>query len=314
MSYTHLTTFERSRIDVLSKLGWSARKIAKDLERHHSTITRELNRYNNDSYSAEDAQDNYKNRRQKCKPKGKFTEGLKKTIEMKLLETWSPEQIAATLSAEVISFKTIYNWIYEKRILKGDLSCLRQQGKRRKPQEKRGRYKVGKSIHERPLEVNERKVFGHWELDSVVSSRGKSKGCFATFLERKTRLYLAVKMINRTASSMEQAIKTIANALPQGSIKSVTVDRGKEFTCYKEIEKTLGINVYFADPYASWQRGANENANGLIRQFFPKASDLTNVTDFALKAALKAIMNRPRKVLKWRTSCEVFMEEVSHLA
>lgn len=314
MSYSHLTTFERGRIDSFLKLGWSARKIAKFLNRHHSTISRELRRNNTNLYSAEIAQTDYQFRRQKCKPKGKFNEDLKNEIETKLKETWSPEQIAATLPAKDISFKTIYNWLYQDRLIKGDLSCLRQKGKRRKPREKRGRYNVGKSIHDRPVEIDNRKTFGHWELDTVVSSRGKSKGCFATFLERKSRLYLAVKMPDRTAASMEEAIQVIASALPRGAIKSFTVDRGKEFTCYETIESSLGVPVYFADPYSSWQRGANENANGLLREFFPKASDLAIVTDFELKAALKAIMKRPRKVLFWKTAYEVFMEEMAHLA
>ena len=104
--------------------------------------------------------------------------------------TWSPEQISHTVLKGVISFKTIYRWIYDGTILSGDLSCLRQKGKRRKPRETRGRFNIGTSIHQRPKEVKKRQTFGHWELDTVVSSRGKSKGCLATFVERQTRFYM----------------------------------------------------------------------------------------------------------------------------
>lgn len=177
-----------------------------------------------------------------------------------------------------LSFKTIYCWIYQGLLVKQDLTVLRYKGKHRKPRETRGRFNVGKSIRERPKEVKTRKTFGHWELDTIVSSRGKSKGCFATFVERKTRFYTAIKMPNRAAKSMESAISFLLDKLPDGAFKTATVDRGKEFSCYSNIEKNSEIQVYFADPYSSWQRGSNENGNGLLREFFPKQTDLAKVS------------------------------------
>ncbi len=193
------------------------------------------------------------------------------------------------------------------------MTVLRQKGKRQKPRETRGRFHVGTSISERPKEVRNRTTLGHWELDTVVSGRGKSKGCLATFVERKTRLYIALKMINRTAHSMEEAIKTIHNRLPEGSFLTATVDRGKEFACYTVIEKDLQVKVFFADRNFSWQRGSNENANGLLREFFPKATNLSEISAQDVQKSLFLINNRPRKCLNWKTPYEAFQEEVSHL-
>ncbi len=193
------------------------------------------------------------------------------------------------------------------------LSVLRQKGKRQKPKETRGRFNIGTSISKRPKEVRKRTTFGHWELDTVVSGRGQAKGCVATFLERKSRWYLAIKMPYRSASSMEQAIRKLYKFLPETAFQSFTTDRGKEFSCYPVIEEELKIPVYFADPYSSWQRGSNENSNGLLREFFPKKTNFDLIGQEELQKALDLINNRPRKCLGYQTPHEVFMEEVLHL-
>ncbi|CAM3618138.1 Transposase for insertion sequence element IS1086 [Marinicrinis lubricantis] len=184
--------------------------------------------------------------------------------------------------------------------------------------ETRGRFLVGKTIVQRPKSVKKRESFGHWELDTVVSSRGKSRACVATFIERKTRMYLAVKMPDRTAHSMEIAFGVVTGQFPQGAFKTATVDRGKEFACHTALEFFHGINVYFnvyfADPYSSWQRGSNENANGLLRESFPKGKDFAEVTDEELARALHLINHRPRKCLGWKSANESFMEDLLHLA
>jgi len=266
MEYSHFTTFERGRLEALYKLGLSCRQIAKELKRHHSTIAREIkrNKTENESYSPEKAQSAYQKRRLNSKPQGKWNEEIAKEIEGKLESTWSPEQIAGRLEGIMPCFKTIYRWLYEGKIVRGNLSVLRQKGKRRRPRETRGRFNIGKSIQQRPKEVKKRETFGHWELDTVVSSRGKSKGCMATFAERKTRFYLALKIPNRTALSMKNAVTQVVESLPKGTFETATVDRGKEFAGHEDIESRLAVSVYFADPYSSWQRGTNENANGLM--------------------------------------------------
>jgi len=173
------------------------------------------------------------------KPKGKWCCDLADIIREKLLVTWSPEQIANTDLLSKVTFKTIYCWLYNGKILGIDHTVLRQKGKRQKPTENRGKAAVEVSIFKRPSEVEHRDSFGHWELDTMVSSRGKSKGCFATFLERKSRLYTALKIPDRTATSMEDAICQLHLVLPAGSFKTGTTDRGKEFSCYATIRNSL---------------------------------------------------------------------------
>ena len=158
-----------------------------------------------------------------------------------------------------------------------DLSVLRRKGKTRQPIETRGRFRIGTSIAKRPKEVRNRETFGHWELDTVVSSRGKSKGCLATFLERKTRFYLAFKIPDRTAKSMFSAIEQLCRLFPKEALKTFTSDR--------------------------------ENANGLLREYFPKKTDLAAISDEALNKALYDINHRPRKCLAYRTACKALVDE-----
>ena len=267
MSYTHFTIAERSKIETLLELGFSIRRIAQKLNRAPSSVSRELKR--NPNYQCDNAQERYNQKKVKCGAQIKLTTEKKEIIQEKLTQIWSPEQIVGRLFQGKLSFKTIYRWIYSG-LLNVSLAVLRQKGKRQKPKETRGRFNIGTSISQRPNEVKKRKTFGHWELDTVVSGRGQAKGCVATFLERKSRWYFAIKMSNRSASSMEQAIRELNTLLPETVFQSFTTDRGKEFSCYPIIEEELKIPVYFADPYSSWQRGSNENSNGLLREFFPK--------------------------------------------
>ncbi len=318
MSYSHFNIIERGQLETLHGLGWTTREIGRKLNRHHSTIARELQRgqLNND-YEAEVAQVAYEQRRASCVPAGKFTPELADELREKLERTWSPEQIAEKQRSEdqpTVCFKTIYRWLYNCKLAVSESQVLRHKGKRRKPMETRGRFLVGTPIRQRPKEVRKRETFGHWELDTVVSSRGKSKACAASFIERKTRLYFAVKMPDRTAHSMEIAFGVAASQYPQGAFKTATTDRGKEFACYTELEHFHNVNVFFADPYSSWQRGSNENANGLLREFFPKGHDFAMVTDEELAEAVRLINHRPRKCLNWKSTYEAFMDELSHLA
>ena len=312
MNYKHLNTVERGKIEVLNNSGCSAREIANILNRNHSTISRELKRIDLE-YTFDKAQNDYITKRLKSGPKGKFSDELASEINSALEKTWSPEQIANTVTKGILSFKTIYNWIYLKRLVKGNLKVLRRKGRSRKPKETRGKFLIGRKISTRPKEINKREVFGHWELDTVVSSRGNSKGCFATFVERVTRFYTAIKIPDRTSKSMEWAIKRVNMSLPNGSFITATVDRGKEFACYSKIEEDLKIPIYFADPYSSWQRGSNENSNGLIREFYPKKTDLATVENEELIEKLFLINNRPRKCLNWKSPIQAFFEEVLQL-
>lgn len=218
-----------------------------------------------------------------------YTSELAQELNERLDETWSPEQIAAKRRAEgkpFVCFKTIYRWLYDGRLAAGEVRVLRHKGKRRKPVETRG----------------------HWKLDTVVSSRGKSKACAATFIERKTRLYVAMTIPDRTAASMEAAFHAVASRYPSGTFQTATTDSGKEFACYERLKSRHGVCVYFVDPYSCWQRGSNENANGLLREFFPKGHDFSTVMGAQLTEALR------RKSLGWKSAHEDFMDGVSHLA
>ena len=284
MSYHHLTISERIRIEVLSILGYSTRFIAKFLHRHHSTIARELSRNKiKNEYVSISAHNNYLKRRKNSSCSSKYNDVLSNLISEKLHENWSPEQISNALL----------------------------KGKRRK-KETRGKFLIGNSITTRPKDVKSRKTFGHWELDTIVSSRGKSKACLATFVERKTRFYVAIKIKDRTAPSMLKAIKKLVKVLPKKALKTFTTDRGKEFACYKEVEK-LNIKVYFADAYAAWQRGSNENSNGLLREYYPKKTDLGQISNDDLIKKLILLNSRPRKCLNWDNPFNLFLKEVSHL-
>ena len=140
----------------------------------------------------------------------------------------------------------------------------------------RGKFNIQTSIKERLIAVKKRQEFGHWELDTVLSPRGKSKGCLATFAERKSRFYIALKMPNRSKESMLSTVNQLIRFFPKEALKSFTSDCGKEFACYSDIEQQE-IAFYFADAYSAWQRGTNENSNGLLREFFPKRTDLAKI-------------------------------------
>lgn len=315
MNYKHITTNERCCIANFLSLGLSLRKIAKHLNRNVSTISREVKRNStNGKYLAHIACENYAKNRKNCGAKGKSSNPtLIKYIEDGLEKTWSPEQIAGRLRLDYqddksmkIGFKTIYRWLYQKIIAKGNVNRLRRKGKSLKPKETRGKFNIGKSIKDRPKEVRKRETIGHWELDTVVSSRGKSKACLSTFVERKSRFLIAQVMENRKSSTFNFHCFNAFKDIPTNLIKTFTVDRGKEFAGYVDIENTLNIDVYFADAYASWQRGTNENTNGLLREFYPKKFDFSSINQKELDNIVTIINNRPRKCLGYKTPAEVF--------
>ena len=232
-------------------------------------------------------------------------------IEDKLKKTWSPEQIARTpCELKIPSFKTIYRWIYKGYLVKGNVKVLRKKGKTRKRLGNGGRFTTGKSIRKRDKSVYKRREVGHWEVDTVVSGIGKSKACFATFAERKTRYYIAVWMPDRKAESMEKAAVKALGALPPEMVKSITCDRGSEFGNWRNIEEKLKCEVYFADPYCAWQKGTNENSNGLLREFYPKGRNLSHVGEKTLKKNLALINARPKKVLGYKTPADLFEQEL----
>ena len=319
MNYHHLTIEERCCIRKYYKDGMSYRKIAELVGRNVSTISREINRNKSflnvkPAYYPHTAQKKYLLRRSYCH-RGMFqSQETIAYIEEKLLATWSPEQIASTPApVPVPSWRTIYRWLYDKYLLNGKLKVLRRKGVSHGKKETRGKFNKGKSIRKRDKSVYRRAEAGHWEVDTVVSGQGKSKACFATFAERKTRYYIAVKMPDRKAATMAKTIIQTLGAFPSALVKTITCDRGTEFANWAEIEKELHCDVYFADPYCAWQKGSNENSNGLLREFYPKGRNLSRVSPETLKRNLALINARPRKVLHFQSAQYLWDLELHNL-
>ena len=316
--YTHFTTEEREMSRVLIEQGLNYREIAKRLRRSPSTISREFKRNSNKdgSYSAHRADMKYRQRRKNCgrKPMLQTDEKLKEYVIDKLEKYWSPEQIEGRAKLEnngnhVISNKTIYRAIENGIIPKNMRICLRfkrVKNRKKKSDDKRGRVQDTISIHNRPQEIDERKELGHWESDTVLGKR--NTGCIGTHVERVTGFLAGFKIPDRKNDVFNKATVALFENMPEVIKKSFTVDNGKEFLSHKELSNKTGMIVYFCDPHSPWQRGCNENTNGLLRQFFPKKSSFADITDERLKEVFDLINNRPRKRLGFKTPAEVLYQ------
>jgi IS30 family transposase len=321
MSYTHLTERDRYVISHLKTAGFSLREIARRINRHHTTISRELKRvkalYPHTVYWYYWTQPLAMERRCKARHfrRQKYSR-LVRHVEAKLNLQWSPEEIAQRIRHDYpddermrISHETIYRWIYLDASVDGKLYLnLRRRRKRRRRQKRYGtgrRFLAGrKNIAERPEIVDSRQRFGDWEGDTVEGK--KSSGYIATLVERKSRYLLASRLPNKKAATLTgQGVKAF-RFIPRRMRHTLTVDNGSEFARFKEFEEKTGLEIYFADPYSAWQRGANENTNGLLRQYFPKGSDFRKITAEEITEAVKRLNNRPRKCLDYQTPHEVF--------
>lgn len=303
MSTSTLTQFDRGAIYHLLKLGLSQNKIAKKLGFSKSTISYELKRIR--PYDPIKAQADADQKRRHCGRHVALSATNKELIENHLKLTWSPEMIARRFGFCTAS---IYNWIYGHQ-LEFDESQLPEKGtRRRRQQENRGTFKVDHTIESRPESVNERTEFGHWEADTVLSSRGQAKTCLATFVERKTRFLWAVKIPDRTAGSMQAAIKQLTDRF--GSrVYSLTVDHGKEFANYQKMEHDFHIKFYFCHPYTPSERGSNEYFNRKLRWFFPKQTNFNQVSHDQVIESLELINQRPLKILHDQTPLSAFSRE-----
>ena len=232
MSHKYFTINERIKLEVLLKENYKISEIAEILNRHRATIYREIKRINGE-YSSENAQADANAKAANKGRNSKITPELKSLIEDRLRKTWSPEQIIGRELKGRLSFKTIYNWLYSN-FLDVSLNALRRKGRRAKTKETRGKFNIGKTIEERPSEVSTKEVFGHWEVDSVVSSRGESKAYFATFVELKTRFYVAMKIKDRSKSSMLEAIKQLTSTIPKRHSRLLHQTGGKNFHAGKK--------------------------------------------------------------------------------
>lgn len=319
MSYQHLNINERCCIFNFLNNGMTIRQIGKLLDRSPSTIAREIKRNKTNHknkhgiYLPNIAQNLYNNRRMRCNRSRIDDEDVINYINEKISIYWSPEQISNRRTDQIKklpSTSTIYRMIHRKQLNKIQMINLRRQGKFKRPAEKRGKFNDGgRTLKKRPKEIFKRDELGHWEGDTVESGRidhkRKSKYCFVTLVERKSRMYIAILVPDRTSANVTPAIIKAMSAFPRDLVKTITFDRGKEFSGYEEIEKVLNCQTYFCDPYCAWQKGTNENTNGLLREYYPKGMNLSEVEINDLNTKLELMNNRPRKCLNFKTPKEV---------
>ncbi len=323
MPHKHLSAEERLFIEIFLDKDMSIREIAKSLNRNHTSISRELRRNSTHSgYRAVTAQRRAESRRMQPRHFRRQQHApLVAYVERKLRRDWSPEQIANRLCHDYpddnrmrISAEAVYAWVYTATRHGSTIhKNLRRGRSRRRPQRLYGqgkRYFPGRmSIADRPPEVAGRGRFGDWEGDMISGSKGKA--ALATCLERKSRFVIAVRTADKTAASFNAAIIAGIRTIPGELRKTLTVDNGSEMANFKELEEATGLKTYFCDPHSPWQRGSNENCNGLLRQYFPRGTNFRSVKDDAVRRAVDLLNNRPRKCLNYQTPAEVFAAALS---
>ena len=309
---SELTISERLQIETLLNAGHKKSDIAKQLGRARSSIYNEINRNTSEegNYCHNFAQKKRDERRFNAK-ESILTEDNWTVVRSFIIQKWSPEQVSGWLRENpdqgfYVSDQWIYNYINDDRLNGGDLyTHLRRGGKPYKYGGKkvyRGKIKDRVDITARPEIINKRLRLGDWEVDSVI---GKMNGSsIVTIVERVSRYTAILKVSSKEAQEVSEAIiqRMKDKSVP---LFSITGDNGTEFSSHKKISEQLGIDFYFTHPYSSWEKGTNENTNGLIRQYFPKGTDFNNISESMLKEVEIALNSRPRKCLKYKTPIEV---------
>ena len=308
--YTQLTQEERYQIEALLKMGHPQSRIAVVLKRHKSTISREVRRNRGlRGYRPKQAQRLALARRE-AKARLRIAPETWERVESLLCEDWSPEQVSGWLSQEQglrVSHEWIYQHVHADKRRGGDLHTrLRCQKKRRKrygSRDRRGQIRGRVSIDERPGVVGERSRIGDWEADTVIGRPGGP--VLLTLAERRTRYSVIAKAPDKSAQAVTDALLTALQ--PQaGLVHTLTYDNGKEFAYHQTVAEGLDAQGYFAHPYHSWERGLNENTNGLIRQYLPKGADFRTLTLEQVRNIMDRLNNRPRKCLGFKTPNQLF--------
>ena len=321
MSYTHLTSTERGQVQALLNEGKSQSYIAGILGRDRSTIGRELKRNGTkNGYNAEKAQDRCRERHEACRPRKRLDHRpLWDYVFEKIPSGWTPGQIAGRLPLEFpsdprmrISHEALYQNLY------GDerLHCLIADLPQARPKRRRrgqGKTRRGPSIpnrvgiEQRPPEVDARSRYGDWEGDLVVGANHQA--FVATLVERKSRLLLARPTGTKQADEVAHAVVDALSEQPASWLKTLTFDNGTEFAQHEQMAAALPLDIYFAHPYSSYERGANENTNGLLRRYLPKKTDFRTLASDRLSKIVEELNNRPRKILEYLTPNEVFQQQ-----
>jgi transposase, IS30 family len=312
MHYTQLTKYERYQMYILKKAGFTQKKIAEQLNRHPSTISREFRRnHGRRGYRPKQAHQFSENRRAQAVHNSKMTAEVKHWIEKLIRQDLSPEQACDYLKRHKnlsLHHETIYRFIYADKASGGDLYthlriASKSYRKRYGSYENRGKLTGRTSIAARPTLVDEKARVGDWEGDTVIG-KGR-KGVLLTMVERKTLYTVIVKLDGKQAKPLADAALRHLERFKH-KIHTVTLDNGLEFAEHQRIARGLETDIYFADPYASWQRGINENTNGLIRQYFPKDMPLHSVTQKQIDFVMDRLNNRPRKTRGGKSPNELF--------
>jgi transposase, IS30 family len=315
MTYRQLSPEERYMLAALRRQGLNQSEIARLLGRHRSTVCREVRRNSTRAdgrYRAFTAQERTNGRRSRSRRNQRFTASEFALVDELLCRQWSPEQVAGHLRHRgqlSISHETIYRHVWRDKKEGGLLyTHLRGARKRRRKRygayDSRGRLAGKRMISERPPEVEARGCVGHWEADTVMGAG--SKDCVVTLVERRTGLMMVGKLSDRTAESLSRRLTRLIRGA--GRVETVTADNGTEFHGYGRIERLTGATFYFARPYHSWERGSNENANGLLRQYLPKGMSMAGLSQQQCNAIARKLNTRPRKRLGFRTPLECFDE------
>ena len=321
--YKRVSIEERVEIARLLDSGLSKAEVARRLNRQRSTISREMGiwtRYDplrSDLLSKErvSRRNGGKRKIQKCSCLGEY-------INRHIKRKWSPVQISISLSLSYpkdkqmqISHESIYTYIYllgrgslKKELIEGLRQRKSSRNSRKSVYEKRSHIADMISIEERPAEVSDRSVAGHWEGDLIMGKANKS--ALGVIVERKTRIVLLVPLQAKDAYSVREAFEKELVNLPEQMRKSMTYDNGREMTQHKLFTANTKMQVYFCHPYSPWERGTCENTNGLLRQYFPKGTDFTKVSVEDIKTAQHELNERPRKTLEWKTPKDVFEKEI----
>jgi IS30 family transposase len=309
----HLTLEEREVIAHMRSRGQKPTEIASRLGRADSTISRELQRNRSrNGYWAVAAQKKAEARRRQRPRVCKLQRPeVRRYVQQRLRQRWSPDQIAARSQdafprdrGRQVSQQTIYTWIQAQEMAgKHWRSYLRSAGWKRRDRGNRGRIPACTSIEGRPAVVDRRSRYGDWEGDTVVGA-GR-RGGVVTLVERKSGYLLMGKAGNLQAATVRQSAAALYRTTPSALRKTLTLDNGKEFSEHQQLEAEASLKIYFAKPYCAWQRGSNENTNGLIRQFFPKGTDLAGVPEHRFTKVQHLLNNRPRKRLGYRTPLEI---------
>lgn len=315
MKYQQLTSEERVVLSTLKLQGLSMQKIADSMGRHRSTLYRELERnrcfHIDGSYRPSKAQRRTTARRRRSRRNSHYSDDDFKVVRKLLRKKYSPEQITGylrRLKQPCFSHETIYLYIWRDKADGGNLwTHLRQspklRRKRYKAYDSRGRLADKRHITERPKSVETRRYKGHWEIDTVMGKG--STDCIVTLVERKTGFLMIGKLKDRSTRSLNKKTKRLISRDPL-LFKTITANNGTEFHQYKNIEAHSEVKFYFANPYHSWERGSNENANGLIRQYIPKGTSMEHLTQQQCDHIANELNSRPRKRLQYHSPSELY--------